>query len=79
MTDTLPNPLVPAECDLTDFKFMPLEVEQLRKSKAWLIARRRPELAFYMLNLWMRAWHSLSYRCSTLRRHVSSAFSAITG
>ena len=57
MTDTLPNPLVPAECDLTDFKFMPLEVEQLRKSKAWLIARRRPELAFYMLNLWMRAWH----------------------
>jgi len=57
MNDELPAPLVPAECDLTDFKNMPLEVEQLRKSKSWLIAKRRPELAFFMLNLWMRAWH----------------------
>jgi hypothetical protein len=22
-----------------------------------VICRRRPELAFYLLNLWMRAWH----------------------
>lgn len=50
-------PLVPPEVDLTDFGFMPLEIERLRKSRAWLICRRRPELAFFMLNLWMRAWH----------------------
>jgi uncharacterized protein YdaU (DUF1376 family) len=43
--------------DLTDFPFMPLYIARLQKSKAWLRCKRRPELAFYMLNLWMRAWH----------------------
>jgi len=55
--DDLPAPLVPADADLTDFKFMPLEVARLRRSKAWLICKRRPELAFYMLNLWTASWH----------------------
>lgn len=50
-------PPVPPDADLTDFKFMPLEVARLRRSKAWLICKRRPELAFYMLNLWTAAWH----------------------
>lgn len=53
----LPPPPVPSDADLTDFKFMPLEVARLRRSKAWLICKRRPELAFYMLNLWTAAWH----------------------
>lgn len=57
MTTALPPPPVPADADLTDFKFMPLEVGRLRRSKAWLICKRRPELAFYMLNLWTAAWH----------------------
>jgi len=52
-----PVPFVSADVDLTDFKFMPLEVARLRRSKAWLICKRRPELAFYMLNLWTAAWH----------------------
>ena len=52
-----PAPMVPAEVDLSDFKFMPLEVARLRRSKAWLICKRRPELAFYMLNLWAASWH----------------------
>lgn len=56
MTDQ-PAPLTPADADLTDFKFMPLQVARLRKSKAWLVCKRRPELAFYMLNLWTAAWH----------------------
>jgi hypothetical protein len=51
------SPMLASEVDLTDFSFMPLEIERLRKSKAWLVCRRRPELAFYMLNLWMRSWH----------------------
>lgn len=57
MTDTLPPPMVPPDADLTDFKFMPLEVARLRRSKAWLICKRRPELAFFMLNLWSASWH----------------------
>jgi hypothetical protein len=54
---TAPPPMVSAEVDLRDFKFMPLEVARLRRSKAWLICKRRPELAFYMLNLWTASWH----------------------
>lgn len=57
MADQLPTPPVSADADLTDFKFMPLEIARLRKSRAWLICKRRPELAFYMLNLWTAAWH----------------------
>lgn len=50
---------VPAEVDLRDFPFMPLEVDRLRKSKAWLLCKRKPHLAFYLLNLWTAAWHEL--------------------
>ena len=52
-----PLPLVPAEVDLRDFSWMPIEIHRLRRSKAWLICKRKPELGFYMLNLWTAAWH----------------------
>jgi len=55
----LPEPMVPQECDLRDFPFMPLEVQRLRRSKAWLAAKREPALAFYLINLWTAAWHDL--------------------
>jgi hypothetical protein len=55
----LPEPLTPADCDLTDFKFMPLEVVRLRKSKAWLFAKREPEIGFYAINLWAMSWHEV--------------------
>ena len=54
-----PEPLTPSSCDLQDFPFMPLMVARLRKSKAWVKARRNPALGFYMLNLWMFAWHEV--------------------
>lgn len=47
------------EVDLRDFKFMPLHIERLRRSKSWLACKALPELAFYMINLWMRAWHEV--------------------
>lgn len=53
----LPAPLVPPEVDLRDFGFMPLDVARLRRSKAWLIAKRNPEIGFYMMNLWASSWH----------------------
>lgn len=53
----LPDPLTPGDSDLRDFAFMPLLVARLRRSKAWLIAKRQPELGFYMVNLWTAAWH----------------------
>lgn len=36
---------------------MPLMVARLRKSKAWVKAKRNPALGFYMINLWTAAWH----------------------
>lgn len=53
------KPPVPRECDLSMFKYMPLHIERLRRSKSWSRARHRPELGFYMLNLWMFAWHEV--------------------
>ncbi|MCA1403718.1 DUF1376 domain-containing protein [Ensifer sp. IC3342] len=45
--------------DVRCLPYMPLQIERLRKSKAWLRCKRKPELAFYMINLWMRAWHEV--------------------
>ncbi|MGK9053376.1 DUF1376 domain-containing protein [Neorhizobium petrolearium] len=47
------------DLDVQCLPYMPLQVERLRKSKAWLRCKRKPELAFYMVNLWMRAWHEV--------------------
>ena len=59
MAEQLPAPFIPAGCDLRDFPRMPFEVARLRRSKAWLIAKKDPELGFYMINLWMAAWHEV--------------------
>jgi len=59
VTVVLPDPMTPADCDLQDFPFMPLMVSRLRKSKAWVKARRNPALGFYMVNLWAQAWHEV--------------------
>ncbi len=45
--------------DVRCLPYMPLQIEQLRKSKTWLRCRRRPDLGFYVMNLWMRAWHEV--------------------
>ena len=39
--------------------YMPLQIDRLRRSKAWLRCKRNPEIAFYMVNLWMRSWHEI--------------------
>ena len=56
---TLPDPLTPTECDLRHYKGMTIEIARLQRSKAWKLCRRRPELAFYMLNLWLASWHEV--------------------
>jgi uncharacterized protein YdaU (DUF1376 family) len=45
--------------DLRGYPFMPLHIARLQRSRAWLRCKRRPELAFYLMNLWMRAWHEV--------------------
>ncbi len=58
MTD-LQSPLSAPDCDLTNFPFMPLLISRLRRSRSWLMAKRQPELGFYMVNLWTAAWHEV--------------------
>lgn len=53
------EPLTPPDCDLTNFKYMPLEVARLRKSTEWRQGKKNPEVAFYSLNLWMASWHEV--------------------
>lgn len=54
-----PAPPIAADADLSDFKFIPLHIDRLKRSKAWLLAKRRPELGFYLVNLWTAAWQQV--------------------
>ncbi len=47
------------DLDVRRLPYMPLQIERLRRSKAWLRCKRRPEMAFFLMNLWMRAWHEV--------------------
>jgi uncharacterized protein DUF1376 len=54
---TLPDPLVPAEVDLRDFAFMPLDVVRLRDSD--LAALEPPEACWAAVLLWCASWHQV--------------------
>lgn len=51
----LPGALVPADVDLRDFEFMPLDVRRLRDSR--FIATRTPEEIVAGILLWSASWH----------------------
>jgi hypothetical protein len=57
MSDALPPPLVPADVDLQDFRFMPLDVVRLRDSS--LIAQATGEEFRCAVLLWCAAWHQV--------------------
>lgn len=53
----LPAPLTPADCDLTDFAFMPVDVRRLRDSDT--AAMDDPEGFRAAVILWCVAWHQV--------------------
>lgn len=53
----LPAPLTPADCDLRDFAFMPLEVRRLLTSETWVLGTAEEKVA--ALCLWCEAWHQV--------------------
>src|SRR6185369_13333329 len=57
MTDELPEPMTPSDCDLKDFKFMPLDVQRLRDSD--LVAEQTPEENWAAVLLWAASWHQV--------------------
>lgn len=53
-------PLVPADCDLRDFDFMPLDVRRLLRSEWWITATvEEPAAALAAFHLWAEAWHQV--------------------
>jgi uncharacterized protein YdaU (DUF1376 family) len=58
MTENLPEPLTPADCDLRDFSFMPLDVRRLLDSEWWITAlEEQPDACGPAINLWSASWH----------------------
>ncbi len=59
MTGSVPQPapLVPAEVDLRDFAFMPLDVQRLRDSD--LASDETPEACWAAVLLWCASWHQV--------------------
>lgn len=49
-----PEPLVPADCDLRDFQFTPVEFQRLFSSETWLLANDAEKVA--AITLWGRCW-----------------------
>jgi hypothetical protein len=54
---TSPAPLTPADCNLQDFPFMPLDVARLRDSD--MAAYVSPEACWAAVLLWSAAWHQV--------------------
>lgn len=50
-------PLTPAECDLKDFAFMPLDVARLRDSE--LASNETPEACWAAVLIWAASWHQV--------------------
>lgn len=55
--NNLPNPLTPADCDLRDFPFMPLDVVRLRDSDIAALSTADEFRAAVLL--WCAAWHQV--------------------
>lgn len=56
MTDLL-APLVPANCNLGDFPFMPLDVRRLLSSETWILGTGEERAA--AMCLWLESWHQV--------------------
>lgn len=51
------SPLVPAECDLRNFQFMPFDVQRLLTSETWILGTGDERAA--AITLWMESWHQI--------------------
>lgn len=52
-----PAPFTPADCDLTDFEFMPVMVRRLLKSDTWSLGSGEERAA--AVALWFESWHQV--------------------
>ncbi|MDR0243221.1 MAG: YdaU family protein [Burkholderia sp.] len=57
MMNNLPNPLTPADCDLRNFREMPIDVPRLLGSD--LVHDESPEACWSAMLLWCVSWHEV--------------------
>lgn len=50
-------PLTPVDCDLRDFKFMPVEVQRVLQSETWVMGSGDARAA--AIALWFQSWHQV--------------------
>jgi hypothetical protein len=50
-------PLTPADCDLRDFAFMPVDVRRLLASETWITGSGEARAA--AMSLWLESWHQV--------------------
>lgn len=50
-------PLVPAEVDLREFMFMPVDTQRLLKSDTWVLGTHEERCAAF--TLWLESWHQV--------------------
>jgi Protein of unknown function (DUF1376) len=55
--DQLPDPLVPADVDLRDFPFMPVDIRRLLTSETWMLGTGDQRSA--AMALWLESWHQV--------------------
>ena len=55
--DKLSKPLTPAECNLRDFAFMPLDVKRMLTSETWILGSGDERSA--AMTLWLESWHQV--------------------
>lgn len=80
----MPEPLIPAHIDLTNFEFMPLDVQRLLGSDKWIEAADHPYLGHAMMSLWAASWHevpagSLPNKARVLARHAHRTLEQFEG
>ena len=51
------NPMTPADCDLQDFSYIPVDVQRLLKSETWVLSTGEEKAA--AMCLWLESWHQL--------------------
>lgn len=57
MSESLLSPLTPADCDLSDFEFMPMMVRRVLKSETWALGTGDERAA--AVALWFESWHQV--------------------
>lgn len=51
------EPMTPADCDLRDYVWMPLDCNRLLTSETWVLGSAEEKVA--ALTLWMKSWHQV--------------------